>query len=188
MKQVSFKAPVKGTVVGQVVRTQTLAINLSTAVVVTVQDKYGANHNLWINDNFSAKSGLDSILFIGNIISANVEYCVENETEYYDDFADEVFTHDTTHIRCIDASNAGDMLLTMLGFNEDFINKIELRRTTVSGEASRVRVSTILTKSDDDAIKSSIERLEKNLENMSEDLKPMALKRIEELKSKLNKS
>ena len=142
MKQVSFKAPVKGTVVGQVVRTQTLAINLSTAVVVTVQDKYGANHNLWINDNFSAKSGLDSILFIGNIISANVEYCVENETEYYDDFADEVFTHDTTHIRCIDASNAGDMLLTMLGFNEDFIKPKDLHEQNKNKKSRTVRISS----------------------------------------------
>lgn len=175
--------PVMDNVVGQVVRIQELQLGLSMSKVIAVQDKNGKTYSIWFNSEFANKADLNSILFVGNIVSVAFNRCIADTTYYYDEFSDEEIPHETTHLGGVDAFNAGEMVLTMLGFDNNFIKSIESKRT----ETSYHRTAVIENKSGNEYVENTIRKLEMKINDMTPEQKVLAAKRITELKKSLNK-
>ena len=102
MSTIEF-APKKSVVIGRIAtKTDIKAADNSKwdydAIVMEVRDASGKAHELRFNAIFADNFGFASDLFIGNIICADVEECLENITQYLDE-NDEPQYHTQDHIR-----------------------------------------------------------------------------------------
>lgn len=182
--------PVKASIVGEVVRIEYLTMDDHDATVITVQDKAGVNSKIWFAPKFIESAQLNTIMFVKNIISADVEYCIAGVTEFETEDGDYDF-HTKDHVRGIDASNASDMVLTIMGFSQSFIDRIAEMRS-VRASSTEHRKFVVKPEIDDyslsiEQLKASIVRLEAAFSMSTSLVKPSIRARIIALQEIIDK-
>ena len=135
-----LEIPVKRTVFGEVVKMDEVLEALRAqlngdARVVTIQDVDNVNHTVWFSENQMDEFNLEAILFVGNIVSVDIEERVADVTKYETADGGEEY-HTQTLLGGLDASHASKMSLLKAGLPMDFCSSIEASRKVVAEKAS----------------------------------------------------
>jgi hypothetical protein len=190
----NMNLPLQGSLVGEIVKIdsvpEALRIQLnSDATVVTIQDLEGVNHPVWFSDNQVTEYGLNNILFVGNVVSADVEFRIEGVTEYENE-SGHVEPHTATSIAGRNVAHAATINLLMKGLNADFCKSLVDLRTKEAQKATSIGARGPNLKSirvtDADGIPTMIERLKVKRESAPEAFKAQYDKKIAELELVLN--
>lgn len=127
MKTIEF-APKAATIVGRIATVNTIKASENSkwdydALVVEVRDSANKAHELRFIENFADGFNFKADLFIGNIITADVEYCIGNTTQYLDQNDKPQFhLFDHTRVVAIRASTEDEVV----GFLTTAITKTEV--------------------------------------------------------------
>lgn len=192
VNDVEIEAPIEGSVVGEIVKIdavpEALRVQLnSDSTVVTIQDFEGKNHPIWFADNQIAEFGLKGILFIGNVVSADVEYRVADETEYVTpEGAVEYHTSTVTGGR--NCTHASKIVLLGKGLGMDFCNAMEALRAEhapSTGSASQRTVNFNRLKPTVDGLPTLIAELKAKRDRASSTVKAQYEEKIAELEAEL---
>lgn len=186
-------APEESSIVGEIVKIdlvpEALRVQLnSDSTVVTIQDFAGVNHPIWFSDNQIAEFGLKGILFIGNVVSADVEHRIADETEYVNPNG-EIDLHQSTALGGRNCTHASKIVMLGKGLGMDFCKSMDLLREekTVSATpmASRSINFNRINAAAKESLPTVIAELKAKRDRASESVKPQYDKKIAELESLL---
>lgn len=188
-------APEESSVVGEIVKIdyvpEALRIQLnSDSTVVTVQDFEGVNHPMWFSDNQIAEFGLKGILFVGNVVSADVEHRIADTTEYVTQ-AGEIELHQSTALGGRNCTHASKIILLSKGLGMDFCKAMDELRAANAVTATPLSGRNVNFNRINDAaaesLPSIIAELKLKRDRSADVLKPQFDKKIAELEAKLPK-
>lgn len=102
---------------------------------VTVQGFDGSSHTVWVSKDQVTEYQLDSIMFVGNIVTVQVNQNVEGET-YYELDGDKV-PHDATFESFVGMSHLMPVNMVLAGIPEFLIKDITAQREEAATSAKR---------------------------------------------------
>lgn len=121
-------APKTETVIGRIATVATVKASENSkwdfdAMIIEVRDSANKAHELRVIENFAEGFNFKADIFVGNIITADVEYCIGNTTQYLDQNDEPQFhLFDHTRVTAIRASTEDEVV----GFLTTVITKTEV--------------------------------------------------------------
>jgi hypothetical protein len=102
MKTIEF-APKKRVIIGRIatkseVKAADHANRTLDDIIIEIVDDTETSTEIWIHQNHADGFNFGSDLFIGNVLHVEVEECIGNVTQYYDEKLDDVFVHLEDHL------------------------------------------------------------------------------------------
>jgi len=98
---------------------------------ITIQHRSGTKHNFSVSNNVYSGFEYANLFFLGNLITAELQDCIADETEYLNEDGD-VTTHDKTHLRFVSAVNTSKVVMDAEGISLSLIKEYLEARAHVS--------------------------------------------------------